>query len=156
MSWSPDIPTTDKIYYVRVSFEVDDERGCPRPAPAPEMDHLEAYKPFLHPTKEAALASLLQVRKAKIEVETETLYSPPGWMPEYEGPLQCGQEYICACSIDDENGELDLVRRVYFIDLHEGFITPLSFDEDFLISLPRDYIFKMWEMADVRPPHPVW
>jgi len=155
MSWSPDMPTMDKIHYVRVSFEAGDERGCPRPAPAPEEDHLEAYKPFLHPTKEAALAALLQARKNKIEVETETLYSPPGWMPEYEGPLQPGQEYICACSID-ENGELDLVRRVYFIDLDEGFITPLSFDEDFLISLPRDYIFKTWEMADVISPHPVW
>ena len=155
MSWSPDMPTTDKIHYVRVSFEVGDERGCPRPAPAAEEDHLEAYKPFLHPTKEAALAALLQVRKNKIEVETETLYSPPGWMPEYDGPLQPRQEYICACSID-EDGELDLVRRVYFIDLDEGFITPLSFDEDFLISLPRDYIFETWKTVDVRPVHLVW
>jgi hypothetical protein len=150
MSWSPDIPCTDKIYYVRVSFEVGDGRGCPRPAPAPEEDHLAAYKPFLHPTKEAALEALFQARRAKTEVRSETLYSPPAWMPEYEGPLQPYQEYICACSID-ENGELDLVRRVYFIDLEEGFVTPLSFDEDFLISLPRDYIFETWKTVDVRP-----
>ena len=36
-----------------------------------------------------------------------------------------GKEYIGAHTID-EDGELNLVRRVYFIDLHEGFGTPLS------------------------------
>jgi hypothetical protein len=46
------------IYYVRVFFEAGDERGCPWYAPLQEEDHLAAYRPFLHPSKEAAIDSV--------------------------------------------------------------------------------------------------
>lgn len=146
-------PYLEGTFYVRVSFEIGDERGCPRPGPAPEEDHLAAYKPFLYPTKEAALEALLQARRAKTEVGPETLYQPSGEVPQYDGPLEPGKEYICACMID-EDGEIDLLRRVYYIDLLDGSVLPLSFDEDFLISWPREYVFKTWETTDPRMPAP--
>ena len=81
-------PYLEGRFYVRVSFEMGDERGCPRPGPAPEADHLAAYKPFLYSTKEAALEALLEARGAKTVVAPETLYEPSGDVPEYDGPLE--------------------------------------------------------------------
>jgi hypothetical protein len=49
MSWSPDIPCTDKIYYVRVSFEVGDGRGCPRRGRRSRWPWLLAQKPWIVP-----------------------------------------------------------------------------------------------------------
>ena len=58
-------------------------------------------------------------------------------------PLDYG-EYICMCRIDHDLNELDLVRRLYFIHEVDQYVVPLSFDEDFLISWDREYIFDTW------------
>ena len=71
----PDIPCFQEIYFVRVSFEIGDERGAPRPAP--EADHLAAYKPFLYPSKEAALEALVQERGKKVKALSKTLFVIP-------------------------------------------------------------------------------
>lgn len=140
-----------QIYYVRIAFDRGDGRGYPLPAPAQEVEDIDCYRPFLHETVEAALKHTLRVTGSEDFNVLDRIYDPFDVVPPHEEPLDAGNEYICSCMIDD-NGELDLGRRLYFIDRFEGEIRPLSFDEDFLITMEREYIFATWEMEDSYAP----
>ena len=118
MSVAPDIPCPDKSYYARVTFAIGHERGAPKPGPDMEADHLASYQRSLCPSKEAALQGLMKARRGRFEVSSETLFSPPDWLPEYEGPLDPDCEYICACTIDEE-GEIALGCRDFHIELRD-------------------------------------
>jgi len=152
VSLTADIPCGKDIYFVRVSFKIGDERGGPLPGPAQEVDDLAAYKPFLYPTRQAALESYLVTKNKPAKIR-DKIHEPIDRMDLYDGPLDSGKEYICACTIDD-NGDVDLGRRVYFIGPRYNVVIPLSFDEDFLITWPRDYIFEIWNIEDPKMPAP--
>lgn len=138
------------IYYARVFFEAGDERGCPWYAPLQEEDHLAAYRPFLHPSKEAAIEAFGKTQHRPIRVNPEHLSEPIAPMTSHEKPLGDQYSYICSCQVDPD-GEVDCLKRVALLD-HHGIVTLLDFDEDFLISWPRSYIFETYKLADPHAP----
>jgi hypothetical protein len=135
-------------YYVRVSFEGGgDQRGRPFYKPLSEQDHLKAYKPFLHASQEEAIEAFTREEGDHVEVDSG---AQPGPLDE-PPPLGEGHEYICLCRVQ-EDGEVDCVRRVAHLDLEDGIVTMLHWDEDFLISWPRDYVFEAHHMVDSCTP----
>lgn len=142
-----------QIYYVRIAFDGGDGRGRPLPGPAQEVDDFDCYKPFLHLTPQDALKSAIDWScVGGFSVQDRLFTTLTGIVPPHEEPLRNPyDEYICSCSIDD-NGELDMGRRLYFISRDDREIHPLSFDEDFLITMEREYIFSVWDMEDPHAP----
>lgn len=139
------------VFYVRVSFEAGDERGCPYYAPLPEADHLSAYANFLHPTKDAAIEAFMEEQRPA-RIERSWWFDPSDRLPPHEEPLSEGQ-YICGCRIN-EAGEVDCLKRVAYLNISRGTVRLLEFDEDFLISWGRDYIFKTANVIDPCAPAP--
>jgi hypothetical protein len=135
------------IYYVRVFFEAGDERGCPWYAPLQEEDHLAAYRPFLHSSRDEAIAAFAKEQPRPTKIRSKRWFEPFAPLPPHEVPLEDGQEYICSCRID-ENGDVDCLTRVTHLDRYRGVVRLLSFDEDFLISWPRSYIFETHKLVD--------
>jgi hypothetical protein len=74
----------------------------------------------------------------RVGVEHPSCSEPVDPLPPHDEPLDEGYEYICRCMVNEE-GEVDCLSRVALLDLERGVVTPLNFDEDFLISSPRNY-----------------
>jgi hypothetical protein len=144
----PHLPGT---YYVRVSFDGGDERGRPFYEPLSKQGHLDAYSPFLHTSKEEAIGAFSGEESGRlIHVDHVDPWSAPGPLDE-PPPLGEGYEYICLCRVQ-EDGEVDCVRRVAQLDTENGTVTLMNWDEDFLISWPRDYIFASHGVFDSHTP----
>jgi hypothetical protein len=131
-------------YYVRVSFEGGgDQRGFPFYKPLPEQDHLKAYRHFLHASKEEAIEAFILELGNHVKIDPGV---PPGPLDE-PPPLGEGNEYICKCRVQ-EDGEVDCVRRVAHLDVDDGIVTLMNWDEDFLISWTRHYVFETHDIVD--------
>ena len=139
------------VFYVRVTFKDGDSRPCC--PPLPEQDHLLAYGPFLHPTKDAAIKAFIDEQGSYVKIARKWWFDPSDLLPPDEQPLNEGHQYICLCRVN-EDGEVDCLKRVAYLNLYRGIVRLLDFDEDFLISWSRDDIFKTYEVIDPCAPAP--